>query len=741
MATVKINFDSSQITAVGYTRTFNQVKEDGYITKASEITVDLYSDIKIRYINVSSSYRHPVYCQGSTYFQVTNDSGGVLDTGHLEYCTDGKTFTLTASEKTDPPPSTTHTLTHIWRAYNWSGTSYKDYPSTITVDSSITGKSGTHLLPLEPMVPNGAVFLGWVDSSGKAVQTTVYYSLYGQTDSIYPSYGYPHTILCTLILAGGTLPPGWTTTVQNTIYKSESTGALEVSVALPTPTREGFDFDCWYCEETSETYTDNYVEEVYKGTTSRTLTAKWKAKTPTYYAVINIKKNNGTVDEVKTPGSDTYQLTTTITVMNPTRDGYTFNGWKIEKTPSTATAYFTETTLTVSIDTGANVPVYILTAQWIQHTTATYIYSSGVKTFTTSSAQVFLGEKLTNKNGSSSYNFTFPNNTPECTDTNFTFNKWQITVPSGPGSSSVSSANPGDTISLTLNTSGNIVYQFTALWTKKIYVVFDISLVTAAKDANGKVISISVNNANSLRYLESNVPDILSIIPIMSGTPVQTGYFFKNSWHLEGETGSIQSGSSFTIDTPDYKDATLNETTREKVVKVTLNLVPNWDPYKYQVKIEYKKNAPETSNNTTSFPSDQTYSYEYGKELPSYVTLNDDFSGKFTINISSTKPVWNSSKKWFFKQWKDSNNNVYQPGDEISIIVNKPTSVDANPSIKTITLQAIWQEGGIVWIYYNGSWARAVPYIYTGGSWKQARPWIYKQIGTDNQGKPIYEWR
>ena len=90
------------------------------------------------------------------------------------------------------------------------------------------------------------------------------------------------------------------------------------TITLQNPTRKGYKFAGWY----SDSGYKNKVTEIKKGSTgSKTLYAKWSVVT--YKITYNM---NGGTNSSKNPAS--YKVTTsTVTLQNPTRRGYTFGGW------------------------------------------------------------------------------------------------------------------------------------------------------------------------------------------------------------------------------------------------------------------------------------------------------------------------------------------------------------------------------------------------------------------------------
>ena len=123
-----------------------------------------------------------------------------------------------------------------------------------------------------------------------------------------------------------TLTAVYTPTVYNVKFElNGGTGAGSLTytiesdkVVLPTPKRNGYNFDGWYeTENISEE--SKIVEEILQGSTGdKTFYAKWTAKSYT----ITYNLNDGT----PAIGSS-YTIEDNITLPTSTRKGYTFDGW------------------------------------------------------------------------------------------------------------------------------------------------------------------------------------------------------------------------------------------------------------------------------------------------------------------------------------------------------------------------------------------------------------------------------
>ena len=90
------------------------------------------------------------------------------------------------------------------------------------------------------------------------------------------------------------------------------------TIKLKNPTRKGYTFKGWYTDSKYK----NKITEIQKGSTgNKTLYAKW-AKTK-YTITYNLNKGK---NDSKNP-TKYYITTSTIKLKNPTRKGYTFQGW------------------------------------------------------------------------------------------------------------------------------------------------------------------------------------------------------------------------------------------------------------------------------------------------------------------------------------------------------------------------------------------------------------------------------
>ena len=536
--------------------------------------------------------------------------------------------------------------------------------------------------------------------------------------------------------------------LSGTPYQIDSTTyTINISGHDSIFTREGYVFDNWVCSSADGEYSiiSNYSINIELGAITKyyTFYGKW-TKLYAFNWVWDVNNVNAQVDSGKIPTSGNYyldrdiqSLSYTLPILSDTTGKKIFTGWKIERMGSNPETEDGGTSYTFYGSNASSLPqdcYYTLTAQWVTAKTATYYYDGGGQII--SNASAFMGDTL--RSAQDTVSFTFPTVKPQAADTNYTFDYWSI---SGGSITTPIEASVGETVQLRVDSNGNIIYKFTAKWIRNVQytITFNFSIDETTLKENQ--VSTPVSKVFGPMFY-NQIPDDINVqlSPTLKDLTA-TGNLFLG-WYINDE--KIINNTIY------YKKNNLStNVTEDQNLTVNYTIQAKWAPYQYTAKLQFYKNTDFTVNNMPS--SEISKTYIYGKSVCEDETdppeLDEsDLSYKFTFTVPSNVPTRSDSNgKFHFANWNtqpDDNGIKKQPEDTVTIIVNPPSNPATSvTSIGTIILYAIWQEGGIVWIYYNGSWARAVPYIYTGGSWKQARPWIYKYIGTDDQGEPIYEWR
>jgi uncharacterized repeat protein (TIGR02543 family) len=156
--------------------------------------------------------------------------------------------------------------------------------------------------------------------------------------------------------------------------KADSTLSL---TSLPTPTRTGYTFNGWFTATTGGTQ----IELARKYTQSTTVYARW---TPITYTIA-YTLNNGTFPGGTNPNPTSYTYeSNAITFVNPSRDGYFFDGWY-------SSSSFTGTPV-ASIPTGSTTGNKAYYAKWSLIYTVTFDANGG--SVSPASATTSVGSKL-----------------------------------------------------------------------------------------------------------------------------------------------------------------------------------------------------------------------------------------------------------------------------------------------------------------------------------------------------------
>jgi uncharacterized repeat protein (TIGR02543 family) len=194
-------------------------------------------------------------------------------------------------------------------------------PATYTIESDA--------ITLVNPTRKGYDFAGWTGTELTEPTKTVTIAKGSTENRLYTATWTPVTYAISYDLAGGALADGATNPATYTIESD--------AITLVNPTRKGYNFAGWTgtgLTEATKTVT------IAKGSTeNRSYTATWTVITYT----ISYDLAGGTV---ATANPEEYTIeTTTFTLNNPTREGYSFDGW-------TGTD-FTEPTKTLTIAKGS----------------------------------------------------------------------------------------------------------------------------------------------------------------------------------------------------------------------------------------------------------------------------------------------------------------------------------------------------------------------------------------------------
>ncbi|MCI8497793.1 MAG: InlB B-repeat-containing protein, partial [Bacilli bacterium] len=187
--------------------------------------------------------------------------------------------------------------------FNPNGSSVSPTSKTVTYDSTYGD------LPT-PSAKTGYNFDGWYTSatggtkitSSSKVTTAGNHTLYARWSA--------KAFRVTFNPNGGSV-----STPYKTVYYEQSYGTL------PTPTRTGYTFKGWYTSTSGGTKIESNT--IYRLTDGQSLYAQWTINSYT----VTINPNGGSYNGYTSSRSYSYNYNSTVTLSNPTRGGYTFNGW------------------------------------------------------------------------------------------------------------------------------------------------------------------------------------------------------------------------------------------------------------------------------------------------------------------------------------------------------------------------------------------------------------------------------
>ena len=238
------------------------------------------------------------------------------------------TMTVTIAKGSTENRSYTATWTPITYtiSYDLAGGALADgttNPATYTIESDA-------IILVNP-TRKGYDFAGWTGTELTEPTKTVTIAKGSTENRSYTATWTPITYTISYDLAGGALADGTTNPATYTIESD--------AITLVNPTRKGYDFAGWTGTELTE---PTKTVTIAKGSTeNRSYTATW---TPVTYTISYDLAGGALADGATNPATYTIE-SDAITLVNPTREGYSFDGW-------TGTE-LTEPTKTVTIAKGS----------------------------------------------------------------------------------------------------------------------------------------------------------------------------------------------------------------------------------------------------------------------------------------------------------------------------------------------------------------------------------------------------
>ena len=161
-------------------------------------------------------------------------------------------------------------------------------------------------------------FAGWYTDSGlqNAVDTT---ALVSSNMTLYASWTEDPQVTITMYLDGGSI--SGITLDNNNQFTIYSGNLLD---NLPTPTKSGYTFEGWYTDSGKQTSFDDTVPV----TTDLDLYADWDLA-PAVPVTITLHLDGGSISGVTLDNNNQFTINSgdLLTLQNPTKSGYTFEGW------------------------------------------------------------------------------------------------------------------------------------------------------------------------------------------------------------------------------------------------------------------------------------------------------------------------------------------------------------------------------------------------------------------------------
>ena len=338
-----------------------------------------------------------------------------------------------------------------------------------------------------------------------------------------------YTITYDLNKGTGSTTPSNTSPTSYNVYSTTS---------LLAPTRDGYTFAGWKATETVGSWTSGTN---YAAGTSLTnkygnakLQAQWTKKTIT----ITLKQDDATTTGT-TSVSATFDTTTSFTITNPQRVGYTFKGWTTTNGGSTI-VIGTDGKLVASIDGYTN-----SSKVWIRPTATTVYAKWTANTYTIAYNNNGGSGSIASKSGVAyTANYTTKGKTDGITKTGYTLIGWGKTQTSGKTyelSTSVAVS--------TLASNAGVASTNGATIT--LYAVWQANTYTITFDGNGgKVDSVAVGSgSDGLTVSGTTATATYDKTGKFTTTVSRTGFTFKG-WANKDSSGnyvvSLATGATYT---------------------------------------------------------------------------------------------------------------------------------------------------------------------------------------------------
>ena len=340
-------------------------------------------------------------------------SGSTTDIG-------GATFTFDNSTKTGvfKQGTVACTLVAQWTAntytvtFNPNGGTVSPTTKTVTYDSTYGS--------LPTPTRTGYNFAGWWTAASGGTQITSSTKVTTASNHSIYAHWTANTYTVTFNPNGGTVSPTTATVTYDSTYGT-----------LPTPTRTGYTFAGWWTAASNGTQITSSTKVAI--TAAQTLYAHWTGNEYT----LSFAQNGGSGGALSSANYKTSPSAQTITVTEPTRNGWTRTSWTIAGYTGTAPS-ISGTTLTIPANTYGNI-------------TVTPVWSGNTYTITWS-ANGGTGGKV------SKTSYTVSASSQTATITAPTRNGYSVSGYSVTGNSGTATIS-GTTLTIAANTYGNLTVK------------------------------------------------------------------------------------------------------------------------------------------------------------------------------------------------------------------------------------------------------------------------------------------
>lgn len=470
----------------------------------------------------------------------------------------------------------------------------------------------------------------------------------------------------------------------------------------------------WVRGQTYDFIDNIFYNDTFNGSVS--------AETVSYTITYNL--NGGTAaSTLKTSYS---VASTTFTLPQVTKKGYTFTGW----TGSNGTTPKKTVTITKGSTTGNKT----YTANFTEHTLTLSLYGNGATSAT------YQGESLANpgtaklREQTFKYSTDYPNGIANIENESYLNIKKTGYHPTGNWSTSKTTGS-GDRISQNFGGTGEEIADMLGTSLEdgsqilNIYVEWEPNTLTLVYKKNtGTIQDASAEKQlpyTSTETYGNNYNDTNGLINISTFKLSKPGHF-ADSWNTKADG----SGTTIYQDTAYTAQALASECGKNLGTgDVSIDLYPYWQAK--TLTIEYQKNDGSEGTAHQSFTygansgNDQKFGYKLDGKTPQWGEVTNDYA-----------------KLYGFGQWYREGYKIigWATSDTGSATLTPPYYVVkdnwintqvGNAASKTIKLWAVWDYNGTVRIYKDSAWKMALPYIYTKvgtetqPSWHLALPYTY----------------